>query len=182
MRLQARVLITFPGVHVFKLSNLTRPYMCPVLNITIIVKANLSSLKIKFENRYSLSASQDYNCIRLRTKPQMGFTMKGYLAGQLLCSLVSQDFQTLQMEDIPPQLQHSIPRHRSLGLILLMCVSVLCTAERKSIECHWQKFKLFDILAKHLTLLLIRASIRLKTRMNQPVKEMESLRLNKNWI
>lgn len=81
--------------------------MCPVLNVTIIVKANLCSLNIKFENRYSLSASQDYNRIRLRTKPQMGFTMKGYLTGQLLCSLVSQDFQTLQMEGIPPQLQHS---------------------------------------------------------------------------
>ncbi len=33
--------------------------------------------------------------------------MKGYLAGKLLCSLVSQDFQTLQMEGIPPQLKHS---------------------------------------------------------------------------
>ena len=81
--------------------------MFPVLGIIIIVKANLSSFNLKFKNCYSLSASQNYKSIRLRTKSQRGFTMKGYLAGQLLCSLVSQDFQTLQMEGIPPQLDHS---------------------------------------------------------------------------
>ena len=171
--------------------------MFPVLNVTIIVKANLSSLNIKYENRYSLSASQDYNCIRLRTKPQMGFTMKGYLAGQLLCSLVSQDLQTLQMEGIPSQLQHSQgltarwrmdPGNFSAYALVFSTpqksgfdsLNVVCTKERKSIKCHWQKFKPFDILATHLTLLLIGTSIRLKTRINQPETEMnESLHLNK---
>lgn len=81
--------------------------MFSVLGIRIIVKANLSPFSINFKNCYSLSARQNYKSIRLRNTSQRGLTMKGYFAGQLLCSLVSLDFQTLQMEGILPQLKHT---------------------------------------------------------------------------
>ena len=104
VNLQAPILIRFPGAHLV-FPALT--YTFPVLGIPIVVKANLSSFNIKFKNCYSLSARHSYKSIRLRNKSQRGFTMKGYLAGELLCSLVSQDFQTSQMDGIPPQLEHS---------------------------------------------------------------------------
>ena len=113
--------------------------MFPVLGIAIIDKANLSSFNIKFKNCYSLSASHNYKSIRLRNKSQRGFTVKGYLAGELLRSLVSQDFHTSTraralsgprcsveewIRDI--SLRIHLALRKSLVLILLTCVSVLC--------------------------------------------------------
>lgn len=100
----------------------------------IIVKANLSSFNIKFNNYYSLSASTKYRSI---TWNHRGSRRKGYLAGELLCSLVSQAFKTTQMKVIPLQCKlslaysilermtfvfkhHNTALHRRLVLILLM--------------------------------------------------------------
>lgn len=154
-------LITFPGAPLFLFHFLTRPSMFPALGIIIILKANLSSFNIKFKNCYSLSARQHYKSIRLRNKPQRGFTMKGYLAGELLCSLVSQDFQTLQMEGMPPQLKHSWGRatdwrmnqgHFFIYMQVLHATNVwfwffwcMCLfyvsqeGGRESIKCPWKK-------------------------------------------
>lgn len=63
-----------------------------VFGIVIKVKSNLSPFNIIFQSCYSSSARQDNKSIRLRNKSQRGFRVKRYLAGQLLCSLVSQDF------------------------------------------------------------------------------------------
>lgn len=97
--------------------------------------------------------------------------MKGYLAGQLLCSLVSPDFQTLQMEGIPPQLERSWGRtaqrgadqghssykkclsvalHKSLVSILFMCVSVLCFTEGSQSNVIGKKKSNFSLSSKTL--------------------------------
>lgn len=108
--------------------------MLPVSSIIIIVKALSSPFNINFRNCCGVSASSDYKRIRLRNKSQRGvFTKKGYLAGELLCSLVSAGFQTLQMDGIPPRLKHSeetrYPVKNKSGTFLYICIKALLSTK-----------------------------------------------------
>lgn len=103
--------------------------------------------------------------------------MKGYLAVELLRSLVSPDFQTLQMDGIPPRLKHSkgyATRQRKNQGHFITYVSKYCTRQKSGFdsfdvclfyvsqgEVHQMslaKMQTVWYLAKH-KILLIRASI-----------------------
>lgn len=133
------LLITFAGAYLaFIFIKPIWPCMFPVLDILITVKANLNSFNITFKNCWSLCAGHNYKSIRLRNKSQRDFTREGYIAGELLGSLVSQDFQIIQ---IPPQLKHSWGHTTpQKSVFYSFDASLPRFMVRELTKCHWQKF------------------------------------------